>query len=241
MSLNPFGIDRLGNMQVGGHLLEFRLANYPTYYILVYIEVYIRVRMSVKHAFLGILAEKPCHGYDLKQTFEAKLGDFWRLNFGQVYTTLERLRKDGFVDYEEREQADKPDKKIYRITPAGMEEFQEWRVRPLKNKPRTLRDELFLKIMFMDAEDYPAILALIQSQQSVYMAHMMQLTNRKFEIEQAAQHRLAQADREDERRRIEHERLIGTLLIDVALHHSEADIRWLRHCEAKINDLYSRE
>ena len=75
--------------------------------------------MSVKHAFLGILAEKPRHGYDLKQAFDAKLGDFWSLNFGQVYTTLERLRKDGFVDYEEHEQADKPDKKIYRITQAG--------------------------------------------------------------------------------------------------------------------------
>ena len=54
--------------------------------------------MSVKHAFLGILSEKPRHGYDLKQAFEAKLGDFWSLNFGQVYTTLERLRKDGLVE-----------------------------------------------------------------------------------------------------------------------------------------------
>ncbi len=197
--------------------------------------------MSIKHALLGILAERPRHGYDLKRAFEDKVGDFWSLNYGQIYTTLERLHKNGLVEYEDIEQSDKPDKKIYRVTKAGMEEFQEWRVRPVKAEPRALRDELFLKIMFMDEEEYPGILSLIQSQQSVYMAHMMQLTNRKFEIEQSARRELEQAESEEERRRIEREKLIGVLLIDVALHHAEADIRWLRHCEAKISDLYEGE
>jgi DNA-binding PadR family transcriptional regulator len=195
--------------------------------------------MSVKHALLGILAEQPQHGYDLKQAFENKVGDFWSLNYGQIYTTLERLYDNGFVDYQEIEQSDKPDKKIYRITAAGREVFDAWRSSPVKAEPRALRDELFLKLVFMDQGQIPAILNLIRTQQSVYMAHMMQLTNRKYEIEQRTRQKLAQTTSDAERSRIEHECLMSSLLIDVALYHAEADIRWLRHCEAKVGDASS--
>lgn len=193
--------------------------------------------MSVKHALLGILADEPAHGYDLKMRFEEKTGEFWELNYGQVYTTLDRLHKEGLVEYDAVEQDDKPDKKIYRITEAGQKEFDTWRLAPIKAEPRALRDELFLKLIFIEEEQSSHILRTIQSQQSVYMAHMMTLTNRKFEIEQQAQHDLQQATSEDERHRIEHEKVISTLLIDVAIYHAEADIRWLRHCEAKLKDI----
>jgi DNA-binding PadR family transcriptional regulator len=183
---------------------------------------------------LGILAEKPRHGYDLKQTFDEKVGDFWTLNYGQVYTTLERLLKDGLVECEEVEQANKPDKKIYRVTPAGLSAFEAWRVEPVKPEPRMLRDELFLKLLFLSESNAGQTLAMIQSQHSVYMAHMMQLTNKKVQIERQARQALASATSQAERRRIEHEHLINTLLIDVALQHTEADIRWLRQCGARI-------
>jgi DNA-binding PadR family transcriptional regulator len=195
--------------------------------------------MSVKHALLGILAESPAHGYDLKSRFEAKTGEFWELNYGQVYTTLDRLHKEGFVEYSEVEQDDKPDKKIYRITESGQQEFDTWRLAPIKAEPRALRDELFLKLIFIEEEQSSHILRTIQSQQSVYMAHMMTLTNRKFEIEEQAQHDMEKATSAEERQRVEHEKVISTLLIDVAIYHAEADIRWLRHCEAKLKDILS--
>jgi DNA-binding PadR family transcriptional regulator len=197
--------------------------------------------MSIKYALLGILAEKPRHGYELKRTFDERLGDFWSLNFGQIYTTLERLRADGLVECAAIAQTDRPDKKIYRVTQAGLEDFQDWRVRPIKAEPRALRDELFLKLMFMSEDEFEPVLQLIQTQQSVYMAHMMQLTDRKYQIEQNARRGLDSAADEIERRRIVHERLIGSLLIDVALQHAEADIRWLRQCQTKITSLYRKE
>jgi DNA-binding PadR family transcriptional regulator len=190
--------------------------------------------MPVKHVLLGILAERPRHGYDLKQAFDEKVGDFWTLNYGQVYTTLERLLKDGLVECEEVEQTHKPDKKIYRVTPTGLSAFEAWRVEPIRPEPRMLRDELFLKLLFMSESDSGQILAMIQSQHNVYMAHMMQLTNKKVQIERETRRALRSAASEAERRRVEHERLVSTLLIDVALQHTEADIRWLRQCEARI-------
>ncbi|MDA8221547.1 MAG: PadR family transcriptional regulator, partial [Desulfitobacterium hafniense] len=51
--------------------------------------------MPVKHAILGILKEAPRHGYELKSIFDARIGNFWNLNYGQIYTTLDRLDKEG--------------------------------------------------------------------------------------------------------------------------------------------------
>jgi DNA-binding PadR family transcriptional regulator len=194
--------------------------------------------MAVKYALLGLLAETPMHGYDLKRAFDDKLGDIWSLNVGQIYTTLERLKTEGFVEYDEVAQADKPDKKVYRITSAGRDEFHDWRLRPIKAEPRTLRDELFVKIIFMDMREVDAVLALIQTQQSVYMTQMMQLTDRKYQIEQKARRALQKTATPDERQSIERERVINSLLLDVALLHAEADIRWLRQCEAKIKESF---
>jgi len=53
--------------------------------------------MPVKHALLALLAQRDLTGYELKVRFERALGDFWQLNSGQVYSTLERLRRAGMV------------------------------------------------------------------------------------------------------------------------------------------------
>jgi DNA-binding PadR family transcriptional regulator len=194
--------------------------------------------MSIKHALLGILAREPGHGYDLKRAFDEKLGDFWELNVGQIYTTLQRMEDEGWVQNTPVPQDDRPDKKVYQITSEGLEEFRAWRTRPVKPAPRPLRDELFLKILFMEDDDYESVLNLIQMQHNVYMQQMMQVTNRKFQVEQRTRQALSRADSVGERRLIEREHLLQLALLDVALFHAEADIRWSRHIEAKIRELY---
>jgi DNA-binding PadR family transcriptional regulator len=182
------------------------------------------------------------HGYDIKRTFDEKLGDFWNLNVGQIYATLDRLRDAGLVEYEAVEQADKPDKKVYRITEAGRAALDDWRATPAKHEPRALRDELFLKILFMDADGARAlddVLDQIAAQEGIYMAHMMQLTNRKFSIEGAARKGLANAADAETRQRLEHDRVVSTVLIEAALFHAEADINWLRHTRARLEALRS--
>ncbi|TMF78915.1 MAG: helix-turn-helix transcriptional regulator, partial [Chloroflexi bacterium] len=53
--------------------------------------------MSLRYGVLGLLAEEPLHGYEVKNRFEALLGGTWEVNIGQVYTTLQRLERDGLV------------------------------------------------------------------------------------------------------------------------------------------------
>ncbi|HKN40604.1 MAG TPA: PadR family transcriptional regulator, partial [Acidimicrobiia bacterium] len=73
--------------------------------------------MSVRHALLALLSEGPKYGLQLRQEFEAKTGEVWPLNVGQVYTTLQRLERDGLVESDDAE-TDGP-QKGFRITPAG--------------------------------------------------------------------------------------------------------------------------
>ncbi|HEY5276491.1 MAG TPA: PadR family transcriptional regulator, partial [Coriobacteriia bacterium] len=54
--------------------------------------------MSVRYGLLALLAEASTHGYQLKTAFERRTGGSWALNIGQVYTTLQRLERDGFVE-----------------------------------------------------------------------------------------------------------------------------------------------
>ena len=54
--------------------------------------------MSVRHALLALLSEGPKYGLQLREEFEDRTGEVWPLNVGQVYTTLQRLERDGFVE-----------------------------------------------------------------------------------------------------------------------------------------------
>ena len=73
--------------------------------------------MSVRHALLALLTEGPKYGLQLRQEFEARTGEVWPLNVGQVYTTLQRLERDGHAESENGDR-DGAQKK-FRITEAG--------------------------------------------------------------------------------------------------------------------------
>ena len=82
--------------------------------------------MSLKYAILGLLSEGPRHGYELKGLYDEVLVPSAKLNFGQVYPTLDRLRRDGCVDQNVVSQDDRPDRKVYSITELGRKQLQEW-------------------------------------------------------------------------------------------------------------------
>src|SRR6187402_1919048 len=100
--------------------------------------------MSVRHAVLALLREGPKYGLKLRQEFEERTGEVWPLNVGQVYTTLQRLERDGLVESDDAA-ADGP-QKTFRITPAGDEELAAWlRTPPDMSSPP--RDELVIKVL----------------------------------------------------------------------------------------------
>jgi DNA-binding PadR family transcriptional regulator len=100
--------------------------------------------VSVRHALLGLLSEGPKYGHQLRQEFESRTGDVWPLNVGQVYTTLQRLERDGLVECDAA--AAEGAQKGYRITAEGQAELGRWLRTPpdLTSPPR---DELVIKVL----------------------------------------------------------------------------------------------
>src|ERR1700756_1016215 len=100
--------------------------------------------MSVRHALLALLSEGPKYGLQLRQEFEARTGEVWPLNIGQVYTTLQRLERDGLVESDD--EGDDERQKGFRITTKGKRELAAWLRTPpdLTSPPR---DELVIKVL----------------------------------------------------------------------------------------------
>lgn len=167
---------------------------------------------AVKYALLGLLASAPRHGYDLKAAFEELLGGSWPLNIGQVYTTLARLERDGFVRSRVVPQDLVPDRKVYEITAPGRDELERWLEQPA-NGPVRLKDELFVKVLVQSLVKGGNARALIGRQRREHLQTLAQLA------ELQADDDLNPATR---------------LIVEGAMLHVEADLQWLELCEERL-------
>ncbi len=121
--------------------------------------------MPVKHALLALLADRDLTGYELKIRFERALGEFWQLNSGQVYSTLERLRQCGLV---QRYAADGAvERTRYALTARGRRQLDHWLVAPAP-RLRPVRDPMYVKVVFSSPERTPALLAAFNGEARRY-------------------------------------------------------------------------
>jgi DNA-binding PadR family transcriptional regulator len=100
--------------------------------------------MSVRHALLALLSGGPQYGMQLRDEYEAATGDVWPLNVGQIYTTLQRLDRDGLIEADGAA-ADQRHKRV-RITARGQAELAEWLHTP-PGPATPPRDELVTKVL----------------------------------------------------------------------------------------------
>lgn len=104
--------------------------------------------MSLRYAVLGLLNFSAMNGYDLNKMFEDSIGHFWHASMSQIYRELGSLEDDGFLTSEVIQQQEKPNKRMYQITPEGRAAFERW----LKDFPgspvKNTRDEFSLRLFF---------------------------------------------------------------------------------------------
>jgi DNA-binding PadR family transcriptional regulator len=167
--------------------------------------------MSVRHALLALLSEGPKYGLQLKQEFEARTGQVWPLNVGQVYTTLQRLERDGLVESDDT--TDDGPQKGFRITPAGEKELAEWLRTPpdLSSPPR---DELVIKVLVARRLPGVDVHEVVQAHRR-YLVEVMQEWTRLKEYA---------ADRD----------LEFALVVDAELFRLDSVIRWLDAADGRI-------
>jgi DNA-binding PadR family transcriptional regulator len=99
-------------------------------------------------AVIGLLAwSGESSGYELFKLADRTVGFIWAPARSQLYAVLKRLAADGLVTGRHVEQADRPDKRIFRVTEAGMATLREWldEVEPIEPEDR---DGVLLKLFF---------------------------------------------------------------------------------------------
>ncbi|KVE24551.1 PadR family transcriptional regulator [Burkholderia singularis] len=99
--------------------------------------------MSLPHALLTSLAERPGSGSELTRRFDRSIGYFWHATHQQIYRELARLEQRGWVESSPVEQA-RGRKRAYRILPAGREELKRWVAQ--HDDPKPQRDELLIRL-----------------------------------------------------------------------------------------------
>jgi DNA-binding PadR family transcriptional regulator len=166
--------------------------------------------MSVKYGLLALAAEQPAHGYSLKTAFEERTGGSWTLNIGQVYTTLQRLERDGLVTAE----AGDDGRQVYRATPEGQQQLMTWFHEPVAPE-QAARDELAAKVLIAVAARDIDVTDIIQRQRRATLEVLQAYTRRK-----------AQADPEGEQALV--------MMMDALIFKAEAEVRWLDACEQRL-------
>lgn len=103
--------------------------------------------MSLKFALLGLLADGPQYGYEIKRSFEAVVGNLWSVSYGQLYPTLRRLLGDGLVRRRTTRGKRAADRNVYSLTAKGARSLEKWL---MNAEPRaySVKDEFTLKFLF---------------------------------------------------------------------------------------------
>lgn len=131
---------------------------------------------GLRYAVLGVIGrnEGGVHGWALKRQFERMLGDFWQLNFGEVYRVLDKLADDGLIQQLLCEEGS--NRKLYRITGKGRQSLDDFITTPPTDAPRPLRQELAVKLRFATTEQVPGLFKLIEHQRAAYMGQLSRLS-----------------------------------------------------------------
>lgn len=167
--------------------------------------------MALKEGLLCLLAVSDSYGYELKNQLEATTGDTWQVNIGQIYTTLQRLERDGLVVHSDADDG----RVVYSLTEAGRLAASEWIAKPVELAVAG-RDEISLKILMAIRSGIENPRRVIERQRGSTMRLLQDYTAFK-------------ADEEDD---------FGWLLhLDRLIFSAEAELRWLDKVESRLEGM----
>jgi DNA-binding PadR family transcriptional regulator len=170
--------------------------------------------MSTPQILLALLAERPKHGYELKREHDERLPGAKPLPYGQVYSTLQRLERDGFVAVAEVVQEGGPERTLYELTEKGAERMRAWLAETEPPLPY-VGGALFARVVMALVVGGDARAGL-DRQRAAHLERMRELTRAKTVPDASAAEVLA---------------------ADYALFHLDADLRWMELAVHRLADL----
>ena len=154
---------------------------------------------------LGLLTGEPLHGYEVKNRFEAMLGGTWDVNVGQIYTTLQRLERDGLV----RPVGPRGDrgKQAYELSREGRRALEQWLAEP-DSGPQSLHEDIYVKLLLATRIANGDLEPLLARQKRAYLQRLRDLNQLEERARRDGRNDLAR-------------------LVRGALLHTEADLKWV--------------
>jgi DNA-binding PadR family transcriptional regulator len=166
--------------------------------------------MTVAHALMGVLAEGPAHGYDLKRTHDSRFPGARPLAFGQVYAALARLERDGMVEVVETARDGGPDRTTYALTEKGSAHLASWLGETEPAGPYAA-DDLVRKTVTALRLGRDAV-EILTRQRQLHLSAMKEL--------------VALQESTDE--------VEARIVVDHAIEHLDADLRWLTNAATRM-------
>ena len=177
--------------------------------------------MSLEYAILGFLNYRPLSGYDLKKVFDNSVRHFWPADQSQIYRTLARLAEHGYVAQETYRGVDRPDRKEYRITPAGQEALHAWLLNPLPSQD--LRIAELIQVFFAGQLSDQQALALFERLAAAARATL------------AAYDQIPQpAEADTQTAGMQRERFCWSLTLEYGVMSAQMDLAWSEGVIARI-------
>jgi PadR family transcriptional regulator, regulatory protein AphA len=121
----------------------------------------------LKFALLGFLNYQPMTGYELKQRMDTSTTHFWHAKLSQIYVTLKALEEGGSVTSAVAKQSERPDRRVYTITPLGQYELRQWLAEP-ETELSPKKETLILKVFFAGQLDPQVLLAQLRLQHELH-------------------------------------------------------------------------
>lgn len=158
-------------------------------------------------AILGLLKERPMHGYELKKRLSYMLGHFWTVSYGSLYPALKRLEKSGSIERAYSIKEKTRNRNVFRITPKGEKAFMN-----------TLTAEI-TDAALADTEKFDLRMAFFQYLEPETRLHLLEM-RRSYLTEQVARFKAYRSSNKDED-------LYRTGLLKHKVNQTKSDIRWL--------------
>ncbi|MBN2085752.1 MAG: PadR family transcriptional regulator [Anaerolineales bacterium] len=178
--------------------------------------------MSLKHAILGFLSISDKTGYDLQKKNEQTIQHFWPSTQSQIYRTLKELERDGLIKGEITIQREKPNKRLYALTPEGKQELVDWLAGPLDPAPH--RNQFLVQLFFSKHISRDAICANLSHYRARLEARLEYLKSDEVRTKFA----LAASPKEE---------ALFRIIVDNGIRLLEAEIGWVNSSILKIEEL----
>ena len=141
--------------------------------------------MLAQYVILGLLKERPMHGYEIKQRFERISGLFWKVSYGSLYPALRKLAKAGFIIQQSSSCKDSPGRKVFYLTEEGETALYKWlrKAHDIGDVDRNSTNEFMLRLIFFSFLPKEEAQKLLLKRQAMVQEKWEEMQGKLEEIE----------------------------------------------------------